>query len=69
MVTASELLTLVNAVIEARLNGDAYREYVEAGDRFTGESLESLMRTRTQLQAEVAAESGKQFSLAELRED
>lgn len=67
--TASELLTLVETVIAARLAGDAFKEYTEAGDRFVGESLKDLMAMRKDLQGEVAAENGSNFFLAELRDD
>jgi len=68
MATASSLLTLIETVIERRLNGDAYTEYTEAESRFKGEPLEKLFDLRDRLRAEVASTS-TQFSLAEVQNE
>lgn len=66
-VTDAEYLALVEAAIEARLNGDAYEEYQEGADRFRGTSLESLNQLRDNLKAKLAADgtSGASFRLAD----
>jgi hypothetical protein len=65
--TDAELLTKVEAAIEARLNGDAYEEYNEGPDRFRGASLQTLFNLRDDLKAKLAAsgEDGAVFRLAE----
>lgn len=67
--TPAELLVLVETVIAARLSGDAFREYTEAGDRFKGESLADLRAFRKELQGEIQAADGGNFYLVELRDD
>jgi hypothetical protein len=62
MATSAELLSAVEAAIQARLNGDAYEEYSEAGQRFRGASLDELFRIRARLLGEM----GASFQLVEL---
>jgi hypothetical protein len=63
--TNQEMLDLINAVITKRLAGDAYNSYTAQQQRFEGESLDSLFKTRETLQRMVAAENGGNFSLAQ----
>lgn len=56
--TNAEMLALVETAIEKRLNGDAYEEYTEAGNRFKGATLKQLMDIRDDLKAKVEAEGG-----------
>jgi len=62
MATSAELLAAVETAIAARLSGDAYEEYSEAGQRFRGATLSELFSIRSRLQAE----AGTNFTLAEL---
>lgn len=64
--TTQEHLDLVEAAIAARLSGDAFEAYTEAGDRFEGASLAELYKIRNQLRQEIIA--GTNFYLAEPRE-
>lgn len=59
----SALLTRIDAVIEARLNGDAVTEYSVGGDSFKFTPIERLYDMREKLQNRVAATSGGAFSL------
>lgn len=64
--TAQDLLDAVNECILKRLQGDAYQGYMTGlGHQFEGASLASLYALRTQLTAEINAQSGQSFHLAE----
>jgi hypothetical protein len=58
MATAASLLELIEAVIEKRLNGDAYESWSDAELEFRGTKLDDLFERRTRLQNEARAESG-----------
>lgn len=47
MAEASDLLTLINAVIAKRLRGDAYERYVAAEQDFYGMPLDKLFEMRS----------------------
>lgn len=66
--SASSLLTLVETVIERRLNGDAYESYTEAEKKFQGTSLKSLMDTRDRLSDEVANDASDGTYVYEMEE-
>ena len=68
MATASELLTLVETVIQRRLNGDAYTEYTEAESRFRGTPLSELFDIRDRLRAE-ATSAGASHRLVEFQNE
>lgn len=63
--TSQEHLDLINAVITARLNGDAYESYTEQMRRFSGTKLAELYEIRRNLQQQVNAENGGSFGLVE----
>jgi len=64
-VNPQEHLTLIEAVIRRRLQGDAFETWTEAEQNFGGTSLKDLYLIRGQLLAEVAAgRGGPMFSLA-----
>ena len=57
--TSAQLLDLLDAVIEDRLNADAYVEYSEAAvNRFRGMEPAELLKWREYYAAKVAAEGG-----------
>lgn len=56
--TTQQHLDLVDAAIQQRLNGDAYEEYSEGGERFRGASLAQLYEIRTELRSQLASEGG-----------
>ncbi len=53
--TAATLLSLLEDVIEKRLQGDAYESYSEAQQEFAGSSLEELFGIRDRLRKEISA--------------
>ena len=55
--SAATLLDLIDSVIQARLNGDAYESYAEGTERWQGASLDSLMAERRHLVQQVALEA------------
>jgi hypothetical protein len=63
-ITDQVLLDALNQVLLKRLNGDAYIEYTATTQRFRGETLEALMKLRTNLEARISATSGTAFGLA-----
>lgn len=58
------LFTRIDAVIEARLSGDAVTEYSVGGDTFRFTPIEKLYDMRERLQNRIGATSGGAFSLA-----
>ena len=62
---ASDLLTLIEAVIAKRLAGDAVESYTEQQNAFRGTPLEKLFEIRQQLQIEANADGGGNFRLVE----
>lgn len=65
MLSTQAHLDALDAAIQQRLNGGAYKGYEELGQRFEGESLASLYTIRENLIQRLNAEQGNNFSLAE----
>ena len=64
MATSQELLTAVEAAIQARLAGEAVNQVGVGGDTlsFQEMSLEELREFRKELKAEVSSEAGTQIA-------
>ena len=63
--SAAYLLSAVETLILQRINGGGYDRYSEQEHSFGGATLSELMRIRSDLQQQVAAEAGTSFGLLE----
>lgn len=65
MASTQDLLNQVEQAISTRLAGDSYESYSEGGQHFRGTPLKDLYQLRKDLTEQLAAESGRSFTLAE----
>lgn len=67
--TKQEMLDNVNTAINAIINGGAIQEYTIKGQNIKKYSLGELMNLKTQLKAEIRAESGPVRTYAQFEND